>query len=492
MQFHSSWFSPSVFLAQALILVFYSHGSLAMFSQKGVGSSWGTFPQQDVASGWNNLRQKWPYHQTKVRREVQPDLDVASMNISKGDDEASHRVLGWLQSTSSGNRVGQPIPHHSETAITYKTATSVNQDKIGDYVYADPGLDGQSGRVRQKAYKTLLCKYYTATGVCQYGNACRFAHGESELIRLAPDISTSQVGSLPSLEAKEKSDRQLNLYRNPAFKAYKPDISMPGMQQTTTPAGRVNSHRYSAIRKYKDSETRDIEHTWKEKKPVTASAALLDLQQDETIDEISADHIFSLRKQIDEWVGQYSLNNPFNNQLPMMQDNQLTVRSLSRFYHDKGEYGDAFLMDALLCGYPVRYLSHDKRVLGLLGSQVDKGWQSTEDLQYLIVSTFSATYYGYIDSYLPGCTIKTIKLIFSLEGVEPPLIGVDVIWHQAFTIRSKLKVLLSRSEFLYQREVVDLIDQLNKYKKIISEEEREKKVSNFYSIMLQVKHCSDK
>lgn len=44
----------------------------------------------------------------------------------------------------------------------------------------DP-VDIEEEKKKDPKYKTELCKSYMETGICLYGNRCRFAHGEKEL-----------------------------------------------------------------------------------------------------------------------------------------------------------------------------------------------------------------------------------------------------------------------------------------------------------------------
>jgi hypothetical protein len=57
----------------------------------------------------------------------------------------------------------------------------VNDKKIKLKKHANEFVDIENEKKNDPKYKTELCKSFTETNFCVYGNKCRFAHGRGEL-----------------------------------------------------------------------------------------------------------------------------------------------------------------------------------------------------------------------------------------------------------------------------------------------------------------------
>ncbi|CAG9462595.1 unnamed protein product [Pedinophyceae sp. YPF-701] len=75
-------------------------------------------------------------------------------------------------------RVGLPAP----TSLPATASTSPHSFAASSVAPTVPVAPGSAGAAaaRPSHYKTELCRAWEETGVCYFGNRCRFAHGESE------------------------------------------------------------------------------------------------------------------------------------------------------------------------------------------------------------------------------------------------------------------------------------------------------------------------
>ncbi|CAI5437947.1 unnamed protein product [Caenorhabditis angaria] len=94
-----------------------------------------------------------------------PDFEK-SMNDTIVTGSANYRA-SLKNSTSSISEKSQQFTRRNSP--TWETLTDDERDLV------------QRQKRKEEAFKTALCEAHKKTGVCPYGNGCRFAHGENEL-----------------------------------------------------------------------------------------------------------------------------------------------------------------------------------------------------------------------------------------------------------------------------------------------------------------------
>ncbi|CAI5442016.1 unnamed protein product [Caenorhabditis angaria] len=109
--------------------------------------------------------QTMPVTQQQLRIAAMPDFEKA-MNDTIVTGSANYRA-GIKSSSSSVSEKSQQYMRRNSP--TWETLTDDERDLV------------QRQKRKEEAFKTALCEAHKKTGVCPYGNGCRFAHGENEL-----------------------------------------------------------------------------------------------------------------------------------------------------------------------------------------------------------------------------------------------------------------------------------------------------------------------
>ncbi len=324
--------------------------------------------------------------------------------------------------------------------------------KYGDKCTFSHGREELEASLKHPKYKTIPCRHFSR-GSCIHGEQCNFLH-----VRESPstDISAERIRSgLSSFSPSPPPSPSLTSVAH-MYSQFGPTVEEPGSillhlrlkgQQAFGTSGNTVSTSTPP------SPTVSIP---------SVSAELEDVQSSEQ------DFVL-LRKHFDnkmcgmKIIGRHEFG---------FESNELkSLQMLSRHYHGGHDWGNAFLVDSLLCRIKVKYRALNGADYGYVKSNIHD--VSYDDFHYLVVSAFMLICSNMMYHYLPDDGITTLSSILLYDMNVPMKTSIDIKWAQSYYINQGIRLfLLNGMRFLKKtthesKDIRDLFRSINLVDKII-------------------------